>query len=238
MTWAVEHIERKGPDASPGTQKPVEPPSGRQWAKMGPMPNDVIEPAAELRQEANDLETPVLLLAMPQVVDPFFHKSVVLLLRHDAEEGSLGFIVNRPTDLKIADILEDLEIPWRGDSELCAYLGGPVNKERGTLLYSDDEESSDEALPGIAVSQSLGQLQDLAEAPPGPFRLFLGYAGWGDGQLEQEILRNDWLIAPFDPEFLFSDDPDGVWQKAVRSVGIDPAQLPAWTPQNAGAAAN
>lgn len=203
------------------------------------MPNDVIERAAEPRKETNDLETPVLLLAMPQVVDPFFHKSVVLLLRHDADEGSLGFIVNRPTDLKIADILEDLEIPWHGPSELCAYLGGPVNKERGTLLYSDDEdEGAEEALPGIAVSQSLGQLQELAEAPPGPFRLFLGYAGWGDGQLEKEILRNDWLIAPFDPEFLFADDPDEVWQKAVRSVGIDPAQLPAWTPQNTGAAAN
>lgn len=188
---------------------------------------------------SRELETPVLLLAMPQVTSRPFQKSVVLLLRHDAEEGSLGFIVNQPTDLKVADILEDLEIPWNGDVDLPAYLGGPVNKERGTLLYTDDELLGEESdLPGIAVSQSLGQLQELAEKPPGPFRLYLGYAGWGDGQLEQEILRNDWLIAPFDPDFLFSEDPDEVWYRAIRSVGIDPAQLPAWTSPVAAAAAN
>lgn len=214
---------------------------------MDVMPKDAIElaPDQRLGEESDsggltrELETPVLLLAMPQVTSQPFHKSVVLLLRHDAEEGSLGFIVNRPTDLKVADILEDLEIPWNGDADLTAYLGGPVNKERGTLLYSDDDLMGDESdLPGIAVSQSLGQLQELAEKPPRPFRLYLGYAGWGDGQLEQEILRNDWLIAPFDPSFLFSDDPGEVWSRAIRSVGIDPAQLPAWTPPVGAAAAN
>lgn len=214
---------------------------------MNVMPSDTIDLISDdvhaedagtggLTQE---LQTPVLLLAMPQVISQPFQKSVVLLLRHDADEGSLGFIVNRPTDLKVADILDDLEIPWNGDEDLPAYLGGPVNKERGTLLYTDDDLLGDESdLPGIAVSQSLGQLQELAEKPPGPFRLYLGYAGWGDGQLEQEILRNDWLIAPFDPSFLFSEDPDEVWQRAIRSVGIDPAQLPAWTPPVGAAAAN
>lgn len=212
---------------------------------MGPMSSDTIDLTSEEFQadgnaggSTRELETPVLLLAMPQVTSQPFHKAVVLLLRHDAEEGSLGFIVNRPTDLKVADILKDLEIPWRGDEDLPAYLGGPVNKERGTLLYTDDDLLGDESdLPGIAVSQSLGQLQELAEKPPGPFRLYLGYAGWGDGQLEEEILRNDWLIAPFDPDLLFSDDPDEVWHRAIRSVGIDPAQLPAWTPPVAGNAA-
>ncbi|MDA8017811.1 MAG: YqgE/AlgH family protein [Thermoanaerobaculia bacterium] len=211
------------------------------------MSKDTIDLTSEELQEEDDrgaqmkeLETPVLLLAMPQVTSQPFQKSVVLLLRHDAEEGSLGFIVNRPTDLKVADILKDLEIPWNGDEDLPAYLGGPVNKERGTLLYTDDEllEGDETDLPGIAVSQSLGQLQELAEKPPGPFRLYLGYAGWGDGQLEQEILRNDWLIAPFDPSFLFSEDPDEVWYRAIRSVGIDPAQLPAWTPPAGAAVAN
>lgn len=205
------------------------------------------------------LETPVLLLAMPQVMDPYFHKSVILLLRHEEEEGSLGFIVNRPTDLKIAEILEDLEIPWHGAHESRAYFGGPVSKERGTLLYlhpeplsADDlavdpslaEEAREmglgngDGLQGIAVSQSLGQLQDLAESPPGEFRLYLGHAGWDDGQLEEEILRNDWLIAPFDPQLVFAEDPDEVWSTAVQSVGIDPSQLPAWTPRDPGVGAN
>lgn len=206
------------------------------------MPSHSIDPPLAREDspttQPNELATPVLLLAMPQVTAAPFHKSVVLLLRHDSHEGSLGFIVNRPTDLKVADILKDLEIPWNGDADLPAYLGGPVNRERGTLLYSGDDLAGDASeLPGIAVSQSLGQLQELAEKPPGTFRLYLGYAGWGDGQLEQEILRNDWLIAPFDPALLFSDDSgDDVWSRAIRSVGIDPAQLPAWTLSSGGAA--
>ena len=180
------------------------------------------------------LETPVFLLAMPQVMDPFFHKSVVLLVRH-AEEGSLGFIVNRPTELKIADILDDLEVPWRSDDESCAYFGGPVSWEMGTLVIRDEEIQDEESLtPGVAVSQSVSDLRRLIDLPPEKFRLYLGYAGWGEGQLEREIVRNDWLIAPVSSELIFADDPESVWRAAVESVGIDPDLLPAWTHDDAG----
>ncbi len=187
--------------------------------------------------ESEDLKAPILLLAMPQVLDPFFYKSVVLLLQHQ-QEGSQGFIVNRPTGVKIAEILEDLEIPWLGDEGSLAFFGGPVQPQLGTLLFREEQPMTEstrfEVCPGVALTQHLGDLESLAGKPPASFRLLLGYAGWGDGQLVKEILRNDWITAPVTTELLFSDEPDEVWQLAMESVGVDPASLPAWTPQGDG----
>ncbi|MEM1202354.1 MAG: YqgE/AlgH family protein [Acidobacteriota bacterium] len=185
----------------------------------------------------DELRTPIFLLAMPQVMDPFFHKSVILLVAHESE-GSLGFIVNRPMELKISSIMEDLEIPWLGDPENCAFFGGPVSPELGTLVYREAHEDEHQVCPGVAVSQSVEHLTEVAAEPPESFRLLLGYAGWGDGQLEREILRNDWLIAPVQTDLIFADDPDAVWRSAVESVGIDPDQLPLWTQGGAGSSAN
>ncbi len=187
--------------------------------------------------ESADLKAPILLLAMPQVLDPFFYKSVILLQHHQTE-GSQGFIVNRPTGVKIADILKDLEIPWLGDAGSPAFFGGPVQPHLGTLLFRDDQPSTVstrfEVCPGVALTQHLHDLEDLAEEPPVSFRLLLGYAGWGDGQLVNEILRNDWLTAPVNTDLLFGDAPEEIWQQAMESVGVDPASLPAWTPQRDG----
>lgn len=190
--------------------------------------------------EAADLQPPLLLLAMPQVLDPFFHKSVVLLVHHQ-DEGSLGFIVNRPTGVKITDILEDLEIEWLGEKGTMAFFGGPVEPQIGTLIYQPDETSPPgrhEVCEGVALTQHVGDLETLAVQPPGSFRLLLGYAGWGDGQLEQELLRNDWLIAPVNDDILFHDDPEEVWRMACQSVGINPDQLPSWTSNDGDGAAN
>lgn len=180
---------------------------------------------------ASDLTTPVLLLAMPQVVDPFFHKSVVLLLHHE-EEGSFGFIVNRPTGIRLQEILEGMEVNWRGGEDAVAHFGGPVQPQLGTVLFSPgpvETEGATEVLPGVSITQHIGDLSRLAETPPADFRLFLGYAGWGSGQLLQEILRNDWLTAPVRSELIFAPDPEEVWSAALRSVGVDPSTLPSWT---------
>lgn len=190
--------------------------------------------------EAFDLEPPLLLLAMPQVLDPFFHKSVVLLVHHQ-EEGSLGFIVNRPTGVKIAEILEDLEIDWLGEESTMAFFGGPVEPQIGTLIYHPDDSSPParhEVCNGVALTQHIGDLESMAGQPPGSFRLLLGYAGWGDGQLEQELLRNDWLVAPVDNDLLFHEDPDAVWGLACQSMGVNPEQLPSWTSNDGDGAAN
>jgi putative transcriptional regulator len=187
---------------------------------------------------ATDLEAPVLLLAMPQVQDPFFHRSVVLLLHH-TDDGSFGFIVNRPTELPLIEILDAMDISWKGFDDAQAFFGGPVQSQMGTVMFSlsvgerfdlDSLEGLTEVGPGILISQQSEDLGRLAAKPPLCFRLFLGYAGWGAGQLVDEIVRNDWLIAPVDNELLFSEQPDSVWEQALRSVGVDPSTLPAWTP--------
>jgi putative transcriptional regulator len=180
---------------------------------------------------ASDLSTPLLLLAMPQVADPFFHKSVVLLLHHE-HEGSFGFIVNRPTEIHLSEILQGMEVDWQGEEAAVAHFGGPVQPQLGTVLFapgSADTEAASEILPGLAITQHIGDLSRLAETPPDDFRLFLGYAGWGSGQLMEEILRNDWLTAPVRSDLVFGLDPEQVWSEALRSVGVDPSALPSWT---------
>ena len=190
-----------------------------------------------MTDSAPDLQAPVLLLAMPQVLDPFFHHAVVLLLHH-TEEGSFGFVVNRPTELRLHDILAGMEISWHGVEGALAYFGGPVQSQMGTVMFSlsvgeqfklDSLEGLTEVAPGILSSQQSDDLGRLAARPPLCLRLFLGYAGWGAGQLVDEIVRNDWLTAPVTNELLFSDQPEIVWEKALRSVGVDPSTLPAWT---------
>ena len=179
-----------------------------------------------------DLTAPVLLMAMPQVLDPFFHRGVVLLLAHQ-EEGSFGFILNRPTGIRVTEVLRGMEISWKGESGELAYFGGPVQPQLGTVLWrpsaGDSAEGATEVLPGVAISQSVTDLQQLAEQPPPAFRLFLGYAGWGAGQLVEEILRNDWLTAPVRDDFVFGVPAERLWDEALLSVGVDPAALPSWT---------
>ena len=193
-----------------------------------------------------EFEIPILLLAMPQVMDPFFNRSVILLLHHN-EEGSFGFIVNRPTESHLSDILEGMEIEWQGDRETLAFFGGPVQSELGTIMFRQSDEDETEfdtegglsnLCPGVVITQQIEDLGRLAATPPNDLRLLLGYAGWGAGQLVAEIVRNDWLMAPVRTEFLFADDPESVWDRALRSVGVDPASLPSWTPDGGEEPAN
>jgi putative transcriptional regulator len=186
------------------------------------------------------LTTPVLLVAMPQVLDPFFQRSVVLLVHHE-DEGSFGFIINRTTGIRLAEILDGMEVSWQGTDEAVAHFGGPVQPQLGTILFAPgtmETEASTEVFPGVALTQHVGDLVRLAAGPPEHFRLFLGYAGWGAGQLMEEILRNDWLTAPAQADLVFAPDPDDVWSAALHSAGVDPATLPSWTPETGGETAN
>jgi putative transcriptional regulator len=185
------------------------------------------------------LQTPSLLVATPQVLDPFFDHSVVLLLHHTAE-GSFGFNLNRPTEVAISEILAGLQITWGGNPESRAYFGGPVQPQLGTVLFGDVPEgpvpggamemTATEVHPGLRMTQHVDDLTFLAKEPPAGFRLYLGYAGWGAGQLDEEILRNDWIIVPVVEELLFSEEPQSVWDRALEAAGVDPRTLPAWTP--------
>ena len=184
----------------------------------------------------DDIRTPVFLVAMPQVQDPFFQQSVILLLHHN-EEGSFGLIVNRPTEIRTADVLEGMEIAWQGDEDNTAFFGGPVQPQLGTVIFAGPtsqeievgEETATPVLSDARMTQHIGDLAELARHPPSSFRLVLGYSGWGDGQLVSEILRNDWLTAPADLDLIFSGDPREVWAAAMKSVGLDPNSLNLWT---------
>ncbi len=198
-----------------------------------------------MSEESRDLEPPVLLIAMPQVLDPFFHRSVVLLIHND-EEGSFGLITNRATGIKVTEILSGMEISWGGGDDV-AFFGGPVQPQVGTLMFdaaavADRAESADETsslvAPGVRLTQNVADLGQLAESPPERMRLYLGYAGWGEGQLVDEILRNDWLAAPVDNELIFTDEPETVWARALDSVGVDPDALPSWTAPGPDASTN
>ncbi|HVS01817.1 MAG TPA: YqgE/AlgH family protein [Thermoanaerobaculia bacterium] len=192
----------------------------------------------------DSLQAPVLLVAMPQILDGFFHRSVVLLVHHDGE-GSLGFIVNRPTAIQVAEILEGMEIGWEGAADAVAHFGGPVQPQLGTVVFTPRDgtaaalpESQAEICPGLRLTQHVGDLEQLAASPPRDFRLLLGYAGWGAGQLLEEILRNDWITAPVEGQLVFGADAEGVWSEALRSVGIDPATLPNWSAPGGEESAN
>jgi putative transcriptional regulator len=185
------------------------------------------------------LQAPILLIAMPQVMDPFFHRSVVLLVHHD-DEGSLGFIINRPTAIPISEILQGLELTWGGDHQALAGFGGPVQPQVGTVLFAAQsaQQHAAQICPGISLTQHLADLASLAAMPPGEFRLLLGYAGWSAGQLEAELVRNDWVTAPVHQRLIFTADPERTWGLALESVGIDPASLPSWSPATDDETAN
>lgn len=183
---------------------------------------------------ADTLDTPLFLIAMKQVVDPFFHRSVVLLLEHD-EDGSFGLIVNRPTDVPMVQLLGGLGVTWGGALDAASWFGGPVQPGVGTILFAgqapaeEGELAAHEFAPDLHISRDIRVLTRLAKRPPSEFRLLLGYAGWGAGQLAQEIERSDWLIAPFDRASLFASEPGAMWDRALQSIGVRPESLPTWT---------
>src|SRR5262245_16092123 len=164
---------------------------------------------------------PTLLLAMPQLRDPNFSRSVVLLCEHRAE-GAMGFVVNRPTDMLAAQAVA-LDPPARGDSGLKLWTGGPVEPQRGFLLLGDDPGADDSecVADGFHLTASVDVLRRLLEADPDELarrrcRLLLGYAGWGPGQLDAELTASAWLATPTDPDLVFDAPPAEMWDRAIR----------------------
>lgn len=171
---------------------------------------------------------PTLLLAMPQMQDPNFSRSVVLLCRHEAE-GAMGLVINRPTETTVGSLVE-LDPPPRRDNDMIVWAGGPVEPSRGWLLLGFDPGTSEGILvaPGIYLSASAELLRNLIEADaddPRQARFLLGYAGWSEGQLEGELAASAWLTAEVSPALIFDTDPSAMWETAIRSLGIDPYSL-------------
>lgn len=176
--------------------------------------------------------TAKLLIAMPGMGDPRFEHSVVLICAH-SPDGAMGLIVNKPmADLRFVELAGQLEIGEGAPAwdDVVRY-GGPVEPGRGFVLHSIDFASPLATLEvggGFAMTATLDILEELA-AGRGPERalLALGYAGWGPGQLEAEILANGWLTAEAAPELVFDSADAGKWSAALKTLGVDPLSLSA-----------
>lgn len=170
-----------------------------------------------------------LLIAMPNMSDPRFERSVVYMCAHSAE-GAMGLVINRLIDsLTFPELLQQLGIDLGPKSgEIRVHFGGPVESGRGFVLHSDDylQDSTMVIDEGIALTATVDVLKDVSDGRgPRSALLALGYAGWGPGQLDSEIIHNGWLHAPADPDILFSPDIEGKWDRAIRKIGIDPSML-------------
>lgn len=172
---------------------------------------------------------PSLLVAMPQLLDPNFHRSVVLLVHHD-EQGSFGVVLNRGTGITAERLCESIEIPWNGDPDQEIGWGGPVQPQSGWVLFGEAETLPPTAEvrdlgAGLHFAGSLDVLARVAEQPPRELRVLLGYAGWGPGQLESELAQGAWLLAPAEGRVAFGVPAEEMWTAVVRSLGVEPATL-------------
>jgi len=165
---------------------------------------------------------------MPQLLDPNFRRAVVLLLHHDAE-FTFGLVLNRASEISAESLCASLGIEWRGRAAALVGWGGPVQPNTGWVLLGDragaDFEDVTEVCDDLHFAGSLETLRRVAAGPPQRLRLFLGYAGWGAGQLESELAQGAWLVAPLASRVVFDLAPDSMWERVLRDLGIDPATL-------------
>ncbi len=167
------------------------------------------------------------LIAMPGMGDPRFERSVIYMLAHD-NEGAMGFVVNRPTDgLTLGEVASNLpaSVADTGLRNLPVFVGGPVQPESGFVFIPMMTKIAHGEEP-VSVTQSMDILVQAAEAKgPKHMRLVLGYAGWGPGQLENEIQDNAWLIVEADIADVFAADSEALYKRLIGKLGIDFAML-------------
>jgi putative transcriptional regulator len=174
----------------------------------------------------SDELAPGFLIAVPQLMDPNFRQSVVLLLQQ-SDEGALGVVINHESPLLLRELCDDHDIPYSGDPDKRVRKGGPVQPDQGLVLYAEEHHDPEgrAVRNGLHVSASRGTLTRLCNLDRGRFQCYAGYAGWGPGQLEREITEGSWVVAPIDPRLVLDSPPDEVWSNCLRAQGIDPAAL-------------
>ena len=171
-----------------------------------------------------------ILIAMPGIGDPRFERSVLLMCDHDADHA-MGIVLNRPLEgLSMPGLLERMGLEAKGVPDAPVLFGGPVERERGYVLHSDDYESAGSTVAvadGVALTDTREVLDALGDAERRPRRalLALGYAGWGPGQLESELRQGVWLACDADEELLFGVDHAAKWACALAKIGVAPERL-------------
>lgn len=173
-----------------------------------------------------------LLVAMPQMQDPYFANTVTYMWKHN-EGGALGIVLNKPLKASIADIFDELGIDCSIQSnqfdQQKVMAGGPVEPDKGFILHTAGAgwDSSVAISPEITLCTSRTILQDIASGKgPEKYVVALGCAGWDAGQLEREIIENSWLTVPADSDLIFSNDYSGLPGLAAAQLGIDLHKLP------------
>ena len=159
-----------------------------------------------------------LLLASPTMADPNFSRTVVLIAEH-TEDGAMGLVLNRPATATVGDAVPDLA--WIAEDEAQVYVGGPVAETAVIVLAEFDRPD----LAGALVEGDLGFVGSDADDPAlldgavRRARVFAGHAGWGPGQLEDEIAEDAWIVEPPRREEVFTDEPDELWAAVLRRKG-------------------
>lgn len=166
-----------------------------------------------------------MLIAMPAMADPNFERSVTLLCQHN-EEGAIGITINRKSGFTLGELFFQLNITCEKQeiASMIVLEGGPVSPDHGFVLHTPTEgfDSSIQINDEIMVTTSRDVLSAIAAGKgPQQFQVALGYAGWGDGQLESEMRQNAWLSVPADKDILFESALQNRWEKAVGKLGIN-----------------
>jgi putative transcriptional regulator len=169
---------------------------------------------------------PGFLVAVPQLLDPNFHQTVVLMLEQ-TDEGAMGVVINRESPLLLRELCDNHEIPYRGDPEKRVRLGGPVQPEQGLVIYgAESKDPEGRAVVGdLHASASTGTLTRLCAASGTRFHCYTGYAGWGPGQLEREIGEGSWIVIPSDTETVLECPPEQIWTRVLTVNGFDPGTI-------------
>jgi putative transcriptional regulator len=195
------------------------------------------------RGAIQDYLTGKLLIAMPNMTDPRFERSVLLVVSHDANHA-MGVVINKPlADLELADLLEQLSIdPREGSGGEQVFYGGPVQTDRGLVVHTLDYRAPQTMAIGdkFGVTASKEILVDIGgrsrvRKPPEKYLLAIGHAGWGAGQLESEITINAWCHTDAEPSIVFGGGNADAWNAALKSLGVTGAMLsPEWSMPRSG----
>ena len=191
-------------------------------AVMNTVTADLNSPVFNVHDEFDvtpELGPGIFLVASRGLTNRHFSETVVLLIEHD-ETGSLGLIINRPSDFPLTDILPDFELLNSRPDRL--HVGGPVQLELITVLFRSEVPlaSSEFVAADIFVSASDKLLRQLLKLKNQSFVVFAGYAGWGPGQLENELRHADWRTARVDSEFVFDRATEDIWPSLVGRTGV------------------
>lgn len=165
------------------------------------------------------------LVAMPGLLDPNFHQTVIYIFSHN-KHGAMGIVINRPLDMDLGEIFEQMQLTSNisGTEKIQVFDGGPVKTDRGFIIHKPDArwQSSIKVSDNIEVTTSKDILEAISNGT-GPAKNFiaLGYAGWGAGEIERELMDNCWLNTPVNTNIIFDTPAEMRWEYAASSLGIN-----------------